>query len=108
MACFGRAVWGIFSLLSCGPAVASNPEVLFACGPQGSHYRGDLEGHPWQARGDQPDVGRASLDDPPKLFSAGRGVASGGELGGASQALLCWAGRGVRSPFPPPPRRILA
>ena len=73
------------------PAAASNPDVLFGSGPQGWHYRGDLEGHPRQARGGQADVARASLEDPSRLSGQGG-------PGGPLQALLCWAGRASGAP----------
>ena len=76
------------------PAAASNPDVLFGSGPQGWHYRGDLEGHPRQARGGQADVARASLEDPSRLSGQGG-------PGGPLQALLCW--QGGRQELPPRP-----
>jgi hypothetical protein len=96
MACFGRAVWGIFSLLSCGPAVASNPEVLFALGPKaritGVIWRGTpgrpgvtsptWAGRAWMTLPSSSLPGaawrqEASLEEPRKLSSAGRGGGSG-------------------------------
>ena len=56
------------------------PRFFFAVGPRagitGVIWRG-APARPGAARGGQPDVGRASLEDPPKLSSAGRGGGSG-------------------------------
>ncbi len=71
--CLGRAVWGVVLLPNRTPAGHPIPRSFFRIGPPGSHYRGDLEGRPRQARGAQADVGRATLEDSSKVSSAGQG-----------------------------------